>query len=222
MVGVNPEENNIMRTTVTYLFDPLCGWCYGASPSIQRLALQANIGLELASTGLFAGGGGVMDAAFADYAWSNDLRTQKLTGQRFSEGYRAQVLRQHGNRFDSSATTLALTAVAMTASEREMSTLKSLQEARYLQGLDTSDMAVVKQLLRGMGHDAAADLLSAGAPTLLATNAARIQKAQNLMRELGVQGVPTVLVTDEKGKRLLPGNMLYGAFDNLLTYIAAT
>jgi putative protein-disulfide isomerase len=40
-----------MRTTVTYLFDPLCGWCYGASPTIQRLALQGDIRLELATLG---------------------------------------------------------------------------------------------------------------------------------------------------------------------------
>jgi putative protein-disulfide isomerase len=219
---MNPEEDNTMRTTVTYLFDPLCGWCYGASPSIQRLALQADIGLELAPTGLFAGGGRVMDAAFADYAWSNDLRIQKLTGQRFSEDYRAQVLGHHGSRFDSSAATLALTAVAMTAPVHELATLKALQEARYVQGLDTSDRNSVEQRLRDMGHDAAADLLATDDPTLLATNTARIHKAQNLMRELGVQGVPTVLVTDEKGKRLLPGNMLYGAFDNLLTHIATT
>ena len=24
--------------TVTYLFDPLCGWCYGATPMLDRLA----------------------------------------------------------------------------------------------------------------------------------------------------------------------------------------
>jgi protein-disulfide isomerase-like protein with CxxC motif len=35
-----------MRTTVTYLFDPLCGWCYGASPVIQQLGQQANIQKE--------------------------------------------------------------------------------------------------------------------------------------------------------------------------------
>jgi putative protein-disulfide isomerase len=210
-----------MRTTVTYLFDPLCGWCYGASPTIQRLALQGDIRLELAPTGLFAGGGRVTDAAFADYAWSNDLRIQKLTGQRFSEDYRAQVLGHHGSRFDSSAATLALTAVAMTAPVHELATLKALQEARYVQGLDTSDRNSVEQLLRDMGHDAAADLLANDDQALLATNTARIQKAQRLMQVLGAQGVPTVLVTDEKGKRLLPGNMLYGAFDNLLTHIAA-
>ena len=55
-----------MNTTVTYLFDPLCGWCYGASPMIQKLAQQADLKLELAPTGLFAGTNGrVMDAEFA-------------------------------------------------------------------------------------------------------------------------------------------------------------
>ena len=72
-----------MRTTVTYLFDPLCGWCYGASPVIQQLGQQPNIPLALSATGLFAGGGRTMDAAFADYAWSNDQRIAKPTGQRF-------------------------------------------------------------------------------------------------------------------------------------------
>ena len=90
-----------MRTTVTYLFDPLCGWCYGASPAIQQLGQQEDIQLELAPTGLFAGGGRSMDAAFADYAWSNDVRIAKLTGQRFTEAYRSQVLGRHGSRFDS-------------------------------------------------------------------------------------------------------------------------
>ena len=26
-----------MSTTVTYLFDPLRGWCYGVSPAVQHL-----------------------------------------------------------------------------------------------------------------------------------------------------------------------------------------
>src|SRR3990167_9279118 len=101
MVRMNREEDSTMRTTVTYLFDPLCGWCYGASPVIQQLGLQTNIQLELAPSGLFAGGGRTMDAAFADFAWSNDVRIAKLTGQRFTEAYRANVLGKLGSAFDS-------------------------------------------------------------------------------------------------------------------------
>lgn len=208
------------HTTVTYLFDPLCGWCYGASPAIQKLGQHGGLTLELAPTGLFAGGGRTMDAAFANYAWSNDQRIAKLTGQRFTEAYRQNVLGRHGSRFDSATTTLALTAVALTEPQRELETLKVLQEARYVHGLDTNAMPVVESLLRDLGLGAAADRLAAGDAELLAANAARIQKAQGLMQTFGAQGVPTLVVTDDNGSRLLRGNALYGSFDSLLSHIA--
>lgn len=209
-----------MRTTVTYLFDPLCGWCYGASPVIQQLGQHPSIQLELAPTGLFAGGGRSMDAAFADYAWSNDQRIAKLTGQRFTEDYRQKVLGRHGSRFDSATTTLALTAVSLSEPQRELETLKGLQEARYVQGLDTCNVSVVEKLLRDLGLAAAADRLATGDAELLAANAARIQKARGLMQTFGAQGVPALVVSDDRGSRLLSGNALYGSFDKLLSQIA--
>lgn len=218
---MNREEDSTMRTTVTYLFDPLCGWCYGASPVIQQLRQQANIQLELAPSGLFAGGGRTMDAAFADYAWSNDQRIAKLTGQRFTEDYRSKVLGRLGGRFDSATTTLALTAVSFSEPQRELETLKALQEARYVQGLDTCDMSVVEKLLRDLGLATAADCLAASAAELLAANAARIQKARSLMQTFGAQGVPALVVSDDRDSRLLSGNALYGKFDTLLSQIAA-
>jgi putative protein-disulfide isomerase len=55
---------------------------------------------------------------------------------------------------------------------------------------------------------------------LLATNAARIQKAQGLMQTFGAQGVPTLVVTDKHSSRLLSSHALYGSFDSLLSHIA--
>jgi putative protein-disulfide isomerase len=216
---MNREEDSTMRTTVTYLFDPLCGWCYGASPVVQQLGQQASIQLELAPSGLFAGGGRTMDAAFEDFAWSNDQRIAKLTGQRFTEDYRRQVLGHLGSRFDSATATLALTAVSLSEPQRELEALRALQEARYVQGLDTCDMSVVEKLLRDLGLAAAADRLDASDAELLAANAARIQKARGLMQTFGAQGVPALVVSDDKGSRLLSGNALYGNFDNLLRQI---
>ena len=213
-------QNTFPKTLVTYLFDPLCGWCYGASPVIQRLGRQSDVNLELSPTGLFAGSGGrVMDAAFADYAWSNDQRIEKLTGQRFTEDYCNQVLGHLGSPVDSTATTLALTAVSLTEPQRELDTLKALQEARYVKGLDTCDVSVVKKLLRDQGLTVAADRLATRDAELLAANAARIHKARGLMQTFGAQGVPALVVSDEKGSRLLSGNALYGKFDTLLGQI---
>ena len=208
--------------TITYLLDPLCGWCYGASPVLQLLSLQPGMRLALAPTGLFAGEGArTLDAAFADYAWANDMRIQKLTGQQFTPEYRAQVLGKLGSRFDSSATTLALTAVLRTAPQNELQALKGLQQARYVQGLDTGDLCVVAQLLRGLALHAAADLLAAGDAELVAANAQRLRQAQEMKQAFGAQGVPALIVTDDKGSRLLRGNALYGSLDGLLADIAA-
>lgn len=208
-----------MQTTLTYLFDPLCGWCYGASATIQQLGQQPNIKLELLPSGLFSGGGRTMDAAFADYAWSNDVRIAKLTGQRFTEAYRNQVLGHHGSRFDSAAATQALTAVSLTDPQRELETLKALQEARYVQGLDICDAAVVGKLLHDSGLSAAAERLLSGETELRQTNAARVQRAQRLMHALGAQGVPALIVTGQDGNRLLNGQVLYGSIDQLLAQL---
>ena len=210
-----------MSTTVTYLFDPLCGWCYGASPAVQHLGKLNDLRLELAPTGLFSGRGArAMDANFAAFAWSNDERIEKLTGQRFTEAYRRQVLNKPGARFDSTAATLALTAVALTAPEHELAMLKVLQEARYVHALDTSAMPVAEQLLRDAGLSAAADRLVDGDAALLAANLERTGKAQGLMQSFGAQGVPAMIVTDDRGSRLLRGEVLYDGVEGLLASIA--
>lgn len=209
-----------MNTQVTYLFDPLCGWCYGASPLIQLLGQQAHIQLTLAPTGLFSGGGRTMDAAFADFAWSIDLRIAKLTGQRFTEDYRSQVLGRLGTRFDSANATLALTAVALSAPKSELETLKVLQEARYVQGLDTCDMPVIQELLLHLGLDQAARLLIANDAELASANTTRLRNARSLMQSVGAQGVPALVVSTDKGDRLLSGNALFGGIDNLIQQIA--
>lgn len=210
-----------MQTTVTYLFDPLCGWCYGASPTIAQLAQQPGIQLAMLPTGLFAGGGRTMDAAFADYAWANDQRIAQRTGQRFTEAYRQNVLGQRGGRFDSAAATLALTAVALSAPQREVEALQLLQAARYVQGLDICDSEVVATLLCNHGLKEAADQFQSHDAAVAAANAERVQQAQRWMHTLGAQGVPALVVGEGASPRLLAGHLLYGELEALLREIAA-
>ncbi|WP_397535985.1 DsbA family protein [Roseateles sp.] len=208
---------------ITYLFDPLCGWCYGAAPQIERLAQHPGIELTLAPTGLFAGAGArPMDARFAAYAWSNDQRIQQLTGQPFSERYREALLNHPaGGRFDSGPSSLALTAVQLSAPVQELATLKRMQGARYLQGLDTSDTTVLAQLLRDAALPEAAERLLAPDAALLDAHELRVQQAQALMRKLGAQGVPGLVLTQADGQqRLLRGDVLYGRFEALLAQLA--
>lgn len=119
-------------THIAYLFDPLCGWCYGAGPALERLARLDDVTLELIPTGLFAGEGArVMDAQFAAYAWQNDERIARLTGLPFSEIYRSRVLGHTGGMFDSAPATLGLIAVRVTEPAREREALKARPLCRW-------------------------------------------------------------------------------------------
>ena len=209
-------------THITYLFDPLCGWCYAAAPGLRRLSEEPGVAVTLAPTGLFAGQGARrMDAQFAAYAWSNDQRIQQLTGQPFSQRYRDEVLGQQQAMFNSGPATLALTAVALTAPERELDALQAFQQARYVDGRDTSALAVLVEILQSLGLGAAAARLSAPDSALLAAMQTRMDQAQAEMRAFGAQGVPTVIVSDAAGRRLLRSGALYGDLKPLLAELKA-
>jgi putative protein-disulfide isomerase len=184
-----------MNKTLHYLFDPLCGWCYGAAPAIAGLSQARGVRLELLPTGLFSGEGArPMDDAFAAYAWSNDQRIERLTGQRFSEDYRHRILGDRHQLFDSGPATVALTAVSLTDPGRELEALRAIQHARYVAGRDVTSLTTMTDLLDALGLNEAAARLARPDASLLDANGARTGRAQALMREFGAHGVPTFIV----------------------------
>lgn len=206
--------------SLLYLYDPLCGWCYAATPAIARLR-KAGVPVTLRPTGLFSDPGRVMTADFAAYAWRNDQRIATLTGQSFSEAYRRKVLQAPGTAFDSSAATLALTAVAMDEPGREADALQALQEARYIAGRDITDIDTVSAILAEAGFAPSAAASRPQAATLLAANAARVAAGAATMRDLGAKGVPTLVLVDGSTNRLLDSGLLYGPADALLAMFDA-
>ena len=213
---------SIPTTTVTYLFDPLCGWCYAAAPALKYLQGADGIQVALAPTGLFTGAGArPMDAQFAAYAWANDQRIQQLTGQPFMQAYRERILGADGGRFDSGPATLALTAVAQTAPARELEALHALQHARYVDGRDNADPAVIAEVLREIGlADAAAQVLAPDA-TLRGRTVGRVAQAQSTLHAVGARGVPQLVVAGQGGPRVLSSAALLGPREHLLAEVQA-
>ncbi|MBU8545252.1 MULTISPECIES: DsbA family protein [Roseomonadaceae] len=209
-------------TPITYLFDPLCGWCYGAAPVLDQLASLPGLALELAPTGLFAGAGArPMEPRFAAYAWSNDQRIARLTGQVFSEAYRHRVLADTARLFDSGPATLALTAVVLTDPDRMRPALRAIQHARYVAGEDITDTALLARILTEAGLPDAAARLAAPDAALRAALGQHITASQALMQEMGAEGVPALVVGTGPSCRLLPASVLFGGADALLGSLAA-
>jgi putative protein-disulfide isomerase len=182
------------------LYDPLCGWCYGATPAISELAGMSNLTVNLLPTGLFSGDRAVLvDDEFSATIWSIDQRIERMTGQRFSDDYRLRVLGDRQQLLDSEPATLALTAVSLTAPARELEALQTIQRARYVNGNDVTSLAMLANLLAALHLDEAAARIARPDQDLIDANLARIERAQALMREFGANGVPTLLA--ESGAR---------------------
>ncbi|MBR0725595.1 DsbA family protein [Bradyrhizobium manausense] len=206
---------------ITYLFDPLCGWCYGAGPMLEQIARLDDVTLELAPTGLFAGEAArPMDQHFAAYAWQNDQRIARLTGQPFTEAYRTNILGTSGT-FDSAPTTLGLVAVGLTDPNREFEALKLLQRARYIDGRDNSNPQIVADLLERAQFADAARRVGMPDDTLITAYRRRIEAARADMARFAVEGVPALVVGDGAERRLVSSSLLFGRFELLAAQLRA-
>jgi putative protein-disulfide isomerase len=194
-----------------YLYDPLCGWCYGAMPSIHGLADLGSCIVEPLPSGLFAGDPTRrIDRAMGQHIEAADARIATMSGQRFSDVYRRKVLRNPDLPFDSGPANHALTAVSKWDLRRELDALHALQRERFVAGRDISDREVIAQSLAAtLGEDAEAWLARMDDPLLPRATEKRLARAKNIMQSIGVNGVPTLVWPSDKGLRLLPGQWLF-------------
>lgn len=210
-------QQTLSRTvTLQYLFDPLCGWCYGASATVAQLAQHPDIDLQPLATGLFSGRGARSMEGFATQAWQADQRIAQLSGRGFSEAYRRDVLGAKGAMLDSSVATLAVTAVSMEDPAREIESLKGIQEARYVGGKDVTSAKVVAELLNGLGLTRSAGLVIEPDQALLGRLEERMAEAHATMSRFHVQGVPALIVGTGDARQLMNASALYSGTGSML------
>ncbi|WP_164521442.1 DsbA family protein [Iodobacter ciconiae] len=198
------------------LFDPLCGWCYGAAPALSALKAQTTLKWQLHPTGLFSHPQ-AMSREMASHFWSSDQRIAQITGQEFSLAYKEHILADLDTPFDSSASTLAYYLISQTVPDQSVDVLHRIQQLRYAKG--TQDIADFIGLAAEFGLDAGqfAKDFAAGWPKELHTIT---QRAQALMQKNGLRGVPTLLL--QKGGQLsvVPSSLMHKDPQNLIDFVA--
>lgn len=192
-------------TIATFIFDPLCGWCYGASPVLDRMG-EEGFGIDLLPIGLPEEARPI-EPDFAELIWGTDRLVAQHTGQPFTRAYQA-LLDGGSATLDAWPATLAVIAVARTRPDRQVAALQALQIARFVNGRDTGDMVVVETVLREIGLRNAADLFAAANPVLVAAAEAAVVRGRGLLAEHAVDGGPAVLLTGPDGSRLLGAKVL--------------
>ncbi|MGQ5524199.1 DsbA family protein [Chitinimonas sp. PSY-7] len=202
-----------MQPKLTLLFDPLCGWCYGAHPALNAVDAAFQPEWTLLPTGLFARPQS-MNAEKAAYFWQNDQRIAELTGQVFSTAYRDDVLANHALPFDSTTATQAWIRIATANPTHSLAALSRIQALRYKEGM-THSPAKLAEVAAEFGLNAATfeNDLHTGWPS---GSINQMMLAQSLMQQHRLQGVPSLLLNG----RLVPSHLLYQTQD-LIDHIAA-
>ena len=188
---------NASSPILHYIYDPLCGWCYGAAPLVEAARAVPGLAIALHGGGMMAGSNRqpVTDA-LRRYVMPHDERIAGLSGQPFGADYFDGLLRDGGAVFDSEPPTTAILAAENLAG-RGLDLLKRIQRAHYVEGRRIADPAVLRELAAEIGLDAdayaAAQADAAGAATL-----DHIAQSRRLLSQIGGSGFPT-LALERKG-----------------------
>ena len=92
-----------------YIYDPLCGWCYGAKPLAE--AAQSVLPVNAHAGGMMSGANRQrVSPQLRNYVIPHDRRIAEYTGQPFGEAYFEGLLRDHSAVFDSTPAIAAVMA----------------------------------------------------------------------------------------------------------------
>lgn len=181
------------QTTLHYVYDPLCGWCYGAAPLLQAAATLDGLKIELHAGGLWLGSRRQpMGEALRDYVRPHDQRIEALTGQHFGERYFNELLLREGSLLDSEPPIRAVLAVTALGGDG-LAMLHRIQQSHYRDGLWIGEPAFLATLAAEQGIAAEAFQQAYLQAPLLPHLAA----SQGWMQRLGGQGYPTLGIERE-------------------------
>jgi putative protein-disulfide isomerase len=176
------------NTILHYIYDPLCGWCYGAAPLVA--AARDIVTVRLHGGGMMAGPNRRrVTAQFRSFVAHHDQRIAQISGQKFGERYTERLLRDTSAVLDSEPPISAVLAADQMAS-RGLDMLARLQVAHYVEGRRIADPAVLVCVAMELGLVAP---LFENTLTRVEGEPTRrhISESRALLERVGAQGFPT-------------------------------
>ncbi|WP_421524630.1 DsbA family protein [Pseudomonas yamanorum] len=186
--------------TLHYIYDPLCGWCYGAEPLLH--AAHSVLPIQLHGGGMMTGANRQsVSPQLRDYVMPHDRRIAEYTGQPFGEAYFEGLLRDHDAVFDSAPPITAVLAAEKIAG-RGMELLARLQTAHYVEGRRIADRDVLRDLAESIGLDP--QVFNAAFSEILgADTQAHIKNSRQWLAKIGGQGFPTLALEQDEQLHLI-------------------
>ncbi|ARY99999.1 protein-disulfide isomerase [Yersinia ruckeri] len=196
--------------TLHYIFDPLCGWCYGAAPLLKAAQNIAGLTISLHAGGMMTGPNRrQINREWRNYVMPHDKRIEELTGQPFGEDYFNGLLRDTSAIVDSAPPITAI-LVAETLTGRGLDMLHRIQHAHYFEGQRISDTPILVELAGNIGLDK--DTFSQTLQRMQGVATAQhIAESRALLEKLQSKGFPTFALQNETGEvEIIPAGKYLG------------
>ncbi|HME52929.1 MAG TPA: hypothetical protein VKM55_11975 [Candidatus Lokiarchaeia archaeon] len=195
------------KPELVYIFDTLCGWCYGATPALSRArdAFGDALGITLLHGGLFTGNNAHSMPDMRPIALEHDKRIHELTGQPFSDAYIKNIVMNDDVVHDSTPTALAHHVVKQLAPEWLLDFLRAAQHARFVEGQDLTSWSAyvpivkpfgisVKQFFDGFYND----------DRIRTAMHEEFRLARDLMEQVVAEGFPAIVLKHDGAATLIP------------------
>jgi len=178
-----------MNAVLHYIYDPLCGWCYGAEPLVWAAAKVDGLALRLHAGGLWPQPTRLPQHT-RRYIQQADARVGQMSGQPYGDAYLNGLLFDPDLVLESRPVVAAVLAAQSLDASKALSMLRGIQHAHYEQGKHVVREDVLREVAGAIGLDAAAFTKAAASVPV----DEHIAESRELMNNVGAQGFPTFVL----------------------------
>jgi len=148
------ENLSATNVEIIYLFDPLCGWCYGFGPHMNEFAQHhPQFKYTVLSGGMVTGERVGPLAQIAPYIREGVKRVEELSGVKFGEAFLADLNGAGKTHMDSTPPSKAFVILKESLPEKAVELAHAVQAAFYRDGLDFNDAASYATVCDSFGID---------------------------------------------------------------------
>ena len=137
------------KRRLIYFADPMCSWCWGFSPIIEKIAADygEQLPIRVVMGGLRAGNKRPMDQQMKNDIQSHWLNVHECTGQKFNTTF----FQRNQFVYDTGPACRAVVAAHRIQAGCELAFLKTLHKAFYCHDIDLTDSSVLMQIAVDFG-----------------------------------------------------------------------
>ena len=189
------------KPSLLYVYDALCGWCYGFSSTITHFyqAHKEQLNFEVVSGGMVVGEREGPIGQVAGYISQAYKDVEVRTGVTFGQGFLQGILKPGTAMFTSVPPAISMSVFKTMQPSQQLPFATALQKAIYFDGIAPNDVEAYGPVAAQFGLDAA-DF------TALMQEPSFAQKARQdfaFAQQLQVNGFPTVFLVVGKQAYML-------------------